>query len=119
MRTRVSCLQSRGLSILNESSQLCSNLLELVKGKAGQLPEAKQELDGQFFVESEMKVQGINRGTESFARSLQTMSGLLHEKSSLSTPKLASKSARMLMHQHIQMIKRPRLVAAEYVLRHS
>ncbi|CAN6704912.1 unnamed protein product [Malus baccata var. baccata] len=91
MWARVSCMKNQGLSILNESSQLCSNLLEFVKGKAGQLPEANHGLDGQFFVESEMKVQGIKRGTESFARSLQTMSALLHEKSSLSTSKLASK----------------------------
>lgn len=91
MWTRVGCLQNQGLLLLNESSQLCSYLLEFVKGKAGQLPEAKQGLDAQFFVESEMKVQGLKRGTESLTRSLQTMSALYHEKSSLATSKHQSK----------------------------
>ncbi|BBG97876.1 hypothetical protein Prudu_007133 [Prunus dulcis] len=91
MWTRICCLQNQGLSILNESSQLCSNLLEFAKGKAGQLPESKNGLDGQFFVESEMKVQGLKRGTESLARSLHTMSALLHEKSSLASSKYLSK----------------------------
>lgn len=91
MWTRICCLQNQGLSILNESSQLCSNLLEFARGKAGQLPEAKNGLDGQFFVESEMKVQGLKRGTESLARSLHTMSALLHEKSSLASSKYPSK----------------------------
>lgn len=91
MWTRVGCLQNQGLLLLNESSQLCSDLLEFVKGKAGQLPEAKQGLDSQFFVESEMKVQGLKRGTENLTRSLQTMSALFHEKSSLATSKYQSK----------------------------
>lgn len=91
MWTRVGCLQNQGLLLLNESSQLCSDLLEFVKGKAGQLPEAKQGLDAQFFVESEIKVQGLKRGTEGLTRSLQTMSALFHEKSSLAASKYQSK----------------------------
>ena len=76
--------------MLNESTQLCSQLLEFIKGKAGQLSETKQGiefikngLDGQFVVESDMKVQGFKRQIESLTRSLPTISALLHEKSSL------------------------------------
>ena len=38
-------------------------------------------LDGQFIVESGMKIQGFKRGMENLTRSLQAMSALLHEKS--------------------------------------
>lgn len=96
---RTCCLQNQGLSMLNESTQLCSKLLEFIKGKAGQLlPDAKQGvevikngLDAQFFVETEVKLQGFKRGTESLTRSLQMISSLLHEKSTPTASKLQSK----------------------------
>ncbi|KAL6123797.1 hypothetical protein ACLB2K_076314 [Fragaria x ananassa] len=91
MWARVSCLQNQGLSLLNESYQLCSDFLEFFKGKAGQLQEAKQGLDAQFFVEYEMKVQGLKRGIENLTRSLQKMSDLFHEKSSLAASNYQSK----------------------------
>ncbi|CAK7325579.1 unnamed protein product [Dovyalis caffra] len=88
MWTRICCLQNQGLSMLNESTQLSSKLLEYIKGKAVHFQETKQGmevlgngLDGQFIVESDMKVQGFKRGTESLTRSLQTISSLLQEKS--------------------------------------
>ncbi|GFZ14837.1 hypothetical protein Acr_24g0010270 [Actinidia rufa] len=84
----VCCMRSQGLSLLNESTQLCTKLLEYIKGKAGQTLDTKQGiefiqngLDGQFVVESDVKVQGFRRGTESLTRSLQTISGVLNEKS--------------------------------------
>ncbi|KAJ8765907.1 hypothetical protein K2173_020423 [Erythroxylum novogranatense] len=90
VQTRVSYLQNQGLGMLNESAQLCSKLLEYVKGKTGQFSESKQGtefavngLDGQFLVESDMKIQGFKRRTESFTRSLQTISSLLQEKSNM------------------------------------
>uniref|UniRef100_A0A2P2ISV3 DUF7653 domain-containing protein n=1 Tax=Rhizophora mucronata TaxID=61149 RepID=A0A2P2ISV3_RHIMU len=90
IQTRVCCLQNQGLTMLNESTHLCSKLLEYIKGKTSQLTETRQGiepmmngLDGHFFVESDMKVNGLKRGTESLTRSLQTISSLLQEKSSL------------------------------------
>ncbi|KAL6980436.1 hypothetical protein U1Q18_022076 [Sarracenia purpurea var. burkii] len=84
----VGCIQSQGLSLLSESTQLCTKLLEYIKVKAGQTLETKQGteliengLDGQFIVESYVKVQGFKRGTESLARSLQKFSVVLNEKS--------------------------------------
>ena len=90
MWTRICCMQNQGLSMLNESSQLCSKLLEYIKGRTAQCSETKQGdevikngLDGHFIVESEMKVQGIRRGIENLTRSLQTISSLLQDKSNL------------------------------------
>ncbi|XWS56496.1 hypothetical protein CRYUN_Cryun09bG0090200 [Craigia yunnanensis] len=82
LRNRVCCLQNQGLSMLNVSTHLSSKLIEFIKGRASQLQETQQGLDGQFIVESDMKVQGFKRGIESLTRSLQTISTLLHEKSS-------------------------------------
>ncbi|KDP46129.1 hypothetical protein JCGZ_06640 [Jatropha curcas] len=92
MWTRTSCLQNQGITMLKESTQLCSKLLEFIKGKTGQLPELGIELirnglDGQFVVEADIKIQGFKRGTENLTRSLQTISSLLQEKSSPVTSK--------------------------------
>ncbi|XP_062094834.1 uncharacterized protein LOC133800790 [Humulus lupulus] len=90
MWTRICCLQNQGLSMLNENSQLCSKLLEFVKGRISQCADTKQGnevikhgLDGHFLMESEMKVQGMRREIENLSRSLQTISGLLDDKSKL------------------------------------
>ncbi|EEF37315.1 ATP binding protein, putative [Ricinus communis] len=85
MWTRTCCLQNEGLSMLKDSTHLCSKLLELIKGGGGgtkQGLELRCGLDGQFFVEADIKVQGFKRGTENLARSLQTISSLLQEKPS-------------------------------------
>lgn len=94
MWTRVCCLQNQGLSMLNESSQLCAKLLEFVKGRAYQFPESQQGFDGFSLVEFEMKVQGLKRGNESLTRSLQMMSALLHDKSNLGASEYQSESKR-------------------------
>ncbi|XVE99423.1 hypothetical protein REPUB_Repub03eG0196800 [Reevesia pubescens] len=82
LRDRVSCLQNQGLSMLNESICVSSKLIEFIKGRASQFQDTQQGLDGQFIVESDMKVQSFKRGIESLTRSLQSISTLLHEKSS-------------------------------------
>ncbi|KAJ4971967.1 hypothetical protein NE237_005066 [Protea cynaroides] len=88
---RVECLQKQGLSLLNECSQLCVKLLEFIKGKAGKIMEPVSDaeqgqvsnngLDVHFVVESDMKVLSFKRAFESMTRSLQTIAGVLHEKS--------------------------------------
>ncbi|KAH8501632.1 hypothetical protein H0E87_016429 [Populus deltoides] len=103
MWTRTCCLQNQGLSMLNESTQLSSKLLEIIKGKVGgHFQEIKQGmevlgngLDEQFIVESDMKIQGFKRGTESLTRSLQTISCLLQEKSNLGASKSQSPSSNV------------------------
>lgn len=79
---RICCLQNQGLTMLNESTYLCSKLLELVK-ENGQI--IGNGLAGQFVVESETKIHGLKSGTEGLTRSLQMMPSLLKEKSNLLT----------------------------------
>ncbi|EOA23473.1 hypothetical protein CARUB_v10016668mg [Capsella rubella] len=85
LKMRVCYLQDQGLSMLNESSQLCYKLLKFIKGKLSQFPETsyqdtnsvKDGLSEQFLIESEMKVHGIRRGTENLKRSLQTVTSVV------------------------------------------
>ncbi|CAN1148524.1 hypothetical protein LINPERPRIM_LOCUS38154 [Linum perenne] len=90
MWTRLSFLQNQGLSLLNDSTKLCSKLLEQMKGNAGECLETahhmefiRNGLDGHLFVEADVKVEGIRRGLESLTRSLQSVSSLLQEKSNV------------------------------------
>ena len=95
---RIYCLQNQGLTMLNESTYLCSKLLEFVKRKGSHLRQNVQldrevignGLDGQFIVESETKIQGLKSGTEGLTRSLQLMSSLLKDKSNPLTSKFQS-----------------------------
>ncbi|KAF6147785.1 hypothetical protein GIB67_006758 [Kingdonia uniflora] len=89
LQTRVEFLQNQGLTLFNESSQLCAKLLELVKAKIGPTDIGDQEaknygLDGYFLVECDMKIQSLKRGIENLKRSLQNISSLLHEKPKIS-----------------------------------
>lgn len=85
---RVFCLQSQGLSLLNDSTDLCSKLLVFIKDKSNRHDETQQGieresrfgLDAQFIIESDVKIQGFKRGIESLTRSLQTISDLLQDK---------------------------------------
>ncbi|KAJ1385807.1 golgin subfamily B member 1-like [Sesbania bispinosa] len=97
---RICCLQNQGLTMLNESTYLCSKLLEFIKGKGGHLRQNMQldlevignGLDGQFIVESEMKIQGLKKAPRVLTRSLQMMSSFLEEKSNPLTSKFHSES---------------------------
>lgn len=88
MSSRVYHLQNLGLVLLKESTQFCSKLLEFIKEKVGQLQQTKHRmehikngLDGQFFVESETKIQGFKHGIESLTMSLHRTSMVLQAKS--------------------------------------
>ncbi|KAL8091311.1 uncharacterized protein LOC141698257 [Apium graveolens] len=85
--SRVFCLQKQGPKLLNECLQLCMTLLEHLKEKVGQSSDVnldcgtyKHGLDGQFLIESDMKLHGFKRGAENLKRSLQNASSLLQEK---------------------------------------
>ncbi|KAL4386201.1 hypothetical protein GQ457_09G028970 [Hibiscus cannabinus] len=95
IRNRVSCLQDQGLSMLNESTHLSFKLIEFIKGKASQRQDSQQGLDGQFIVESDLKVQCFKRGIESLTRSLQTISTLLQEKSTTVASEVHSESLKL------------------------
>ncbi|KAF8084883.1 hypothetical protein N665_0694s0016 [Sinapis alba] len=77
MKMRVCLLQDQGVSMLNESMQLCFKLLKFIKEKLSQ--DMHDGMSEQFLIESEMNVHGIRRGTENLKRSLQTVTSLLNE----------------------------------------
>ncbi|KAJ0258750.1 CAP-gly domain linker [Hirschfeldia incana] len=79
MKMRVCLLQDQGVSMLNESMQVCYKLLKFIKEKLAQ--GMHDGMSEQFLIESEMNVHGIRRGTENLKRSLQTVASLLLEKS--------------------------------------
>lgn len=103
---RVCCLQNQGPKLLNESIQLCMKLLEHIKERAHHSSDIKHGfevikngLDGQFVVESDMKLQGFKRGAENLMWSLQNVSSLLQEKAYLATVESQSHSLRAGMGQ--------------------
>ncbi|GAB2276688.1 hypothetical protein Dimus_011404 [Dionaea muscipula] len=86
----VHCLHKQGLPLLNESTNLCSKLLDFIKVRASLNAETtdwngvkRNGLDGQFVLDSDMKIQAFRRGAESVERSLQAISSVLHGKSDL------------------------------------
>lgn len=85
MWARLHCLQKQGLSLLNDSTNLCSKLLDSMKRVGRSLVKKDgvevNRLDAQFVIESDVKVQGFKRGIESLMRSLQNIATILEEKS--------------------------------------
>lgn len=79
MKMRVCLLQDQGVSMLNESMQVCYKLLKFIRESLAQ--DTHSGLSEQFLIESEMNVHGVRRGTENLKRSLQTVTSLLLEKS--------------------------------------
>ncbi|ESQ52609.1 hypothetical protein EUTSA_v10016225mg [Eutrema salsugineum] len=97
LKMRVCLLQDQGLIMLNESTQLCYKFLKFIEEKLAHFPESYQSLSNglseQFLIESEMRVHGMRRGTESLKRSLQTVTSLLLEKSNEMTSNSESSSS--------------------------
>ncbi|KAL7109063.1 hypothetical protein ACP275_06G152100 [Erythranthe tilingii] len=87
LQSRISLLQSQMLPLLMESNQLGRKLIEYVKANGGfplkKGPASASCLDGQVLVECEVKLQGLERTAESLTTSIQTVSAVLQEKSTL------------------------------------
>ncbi|CAN8254535.1 unnamed protein product [Cochlearia groenlandica] len=80
LKMRVCYLQDQGVSMLNESNQMCHKLLNFIKAKLSQLQDTDSVKDGlseQFMIEFEMKANGIKRAIENLKRSLQTVSSVI------------------------------------------
>ncbi|XP_057520402.1 uncharacterized protein LOC130800770 [Amaranthus tricolor] len=82
LSARLLCLQKQGLSLINDSIHLSSKLLEFMK-KTGQIGGKMDGVDTQFIIESDTRVQGFKRGSESLMKSLQLISTTLHGRSDL------------------------------------
>ncbi|XP_038973361.1 myosin-J heavy chain-like [Phoenix dactylifera] len=84
LHARVECLQTQGLSLLDDNSQLCGVLLEYIKRKQYEHnQEASSDLGGYAILEHTLKHQSLKRGIDNFRRSLQTTLAILNEKSSI------------------------------------
>ncbi|KAL6009663.1 hypothetical protein ACLOJK_000092 [Asimina triloba] len=96
--TRVDSLQKHSLSLLDDSGQLCSKLLEFVKENTYLIPElpsseaqeVQHGFDGYSIMEYDMRFQSFLRGVKNLKRSLQISSAIVQEKANLD----ASKSER-------------------------
>lgn len=84
LRVRLDCLQTQGLSLLNDNILFCGNLLGFMKHKQyehGQ--EANNDFDGCSVAECTVKYQSLARRLENYKRSLQTIPKILDEKGNL------------------------------------
>ena len=98
LRDRADSLQTQGLSLLNEHSQFCSKLLDLVKCKQCEyVGEAKKDLDGYLVGECALEFQSLRRGVENFRRNLLTVTAVVHEKSKIEALECQSQIAESSM----------------------
>nr|GMD01972.1 coiled-coil domain-containing protein 18-like [Ipomoea batatas] len=101
---RVNCLQNQGLLLLKDCTLLCEKLLEYAKSTTGDMSKGglctlDGGLQGQFAIESDVKLQGFKRGLENLARSLQNVSVVLDEKSCTSKSKSQPSTLENKIHQ--------------------
>ncbi|XP_040971394.1 uncharacterized protein [Gossypium hirsutum] len=115
IQNRICCLQDQGLSMLNESTHLSSKLIEFIKGKAShnQLRVTQQGLDGQFLIESDMKVWGFKRRIQNLARNLETNFGA--RKIQFSSLKLSPDIHESCVEKSLQGLKLNRKVANKFI----
>ncbi|KAH7672310.1 E3 ubiquitin ligase involved in syntaxin degradation protein [Dioscorea alata] len=84
---RVECLQTQGLSLLNDYNHFCEELHNLRKCKnRGDSNGNHSEFCGYSFAEYNGKHHSLRKGIENFKRALQTISEILKEKSKLHAP---------------------------------
>ncbi|VFQ62890.1 unnamed protein product [Cuscuta campestris] len=93
---RVNCLQTQGILMLKESTILSEKLLEYTKSTVDGGSQ------GQFVIETDIKLQGFKRGLENLARSLQNVSFVLHEKSKSETSILENRTRQSDDHQKFE-----------------
>ncbi|GJN31325.1 hypothetical protein PR202_gb19711 [Eleusine coracana subsp. coracana] len=77
LHTRVDILQKQGLSLLDDTSQLCAKLLECIKSKSN---ENSGSVDAFAAVEYNLKFQSVKGRIENVKQSLHTVKSLLNEK---------------------------------------
>ncbi|CAD6210987.1 unnamed protein product [Miscanthus lutarioriparius] len=77
LQARVESLQTQGLSLLDDSSQLCGKLLELIKSKKS---ENSSDVDALVAIKYTLKYQSMIGGIENVKQSLRMIKSLLTEK---------------------------------------
>jgi hypothetical protein len=77
LHARVDCLQTQAFSLLDDASQLCAKLLELIKSKSR---ENSNDVDALVAIEHTLKYQSMKGGIENVKQRLHTIKSLLMEK---------------------------------------
>lgn len=96
IRHRVECLQGKGLCLLDESSRICSGLLKCVKNRNRENIEGRDGNEERYsLIQYTLKCEGIRKGVEGLKRSLQCVSSVLDEKSSVDKSKEISERQHM------------------------
>lgn len=75
----IQCLNNMGLSLLNDSTQMCTKLLNVLKSKTAH----DGFLDAHALVEYDMKIQGFKQGAQQLERSLAKAAFVLNGKGEL------------------------------------
>lgn len=76
LESYIQCLNNMGLSLLNESTQMCTKLLDVLKSKTAH----DGFLEAHSLVEFDMKIQGFKQGAQQLERSLAKAASVLKEK---------------------------------------
>ena len=77
LHARVESLQTQALSLLDDASQLCAKLLELIKSKSS---KNSGDVDALVVIEHTLKYQSMNGGIENVKQRLRAIKSLLMEK---------------------------------------
>ncbi|KAJ1297366.1 hypothetical protein BS78_01G370000 [Paspalum vaginatum] len=77
LHARVDNLQTQGLSLLDDTSQLCAKLLELIKSKKG---KNSRDVDALVAIEYTLKYQSMQGGIANLRQRLHAIKSLLTEK---------------------------------------
>lgn len=75
----VQCLKNTGLSLLNESIQMCENLLLVLERKTS----SEGFVESHSFIQYSIKVQGFRKDLEQLTRSLRKTASVLQENTEL------------------------------------
>ncbi|KAJ8449711.1 hypothetical protein Cgig2_001367 [Carnegiea gigantea] len=79
LESYIQCLNNMGLSLLNDSTQMCTKLLDVLKSKTAH----DGFLGAHSLVEYDMKIQGFKQGAQQLERSLAKAASVLKEKGEL------------------------------------
>ena len=82
LHARVESLQTQALSLLDDASQLCAKLLELIKSKSR---KNSGDVDALVVIEHTLKYQTMNGGIENVKQRLRAIKSLLMEKQNKET----------------------------------
>ncbi|KAJ4807083.1 CAP-gly domain linker [Rhynchospora pubera] len=109
IRQRVDFLQSKGLCLLEECSEVCSELLKCVKNRNRENFEGFDGNEKYSLIQYTLKSEGIRKGVEGFKRSLQCAQSVLEEKSVVersaeySETRLMVKSSEVELEQQLKL----------------